>query len=167
MPSVARNGRGVFKLDAVSRELAVTFVLRGQTWRIPSDPDVEFVATMLQLEQDLGGSGDGERGASDTAASIVEARELILDMLESEPQDQPVDRGGFRIGVGEILTLFVLITGGPARADQAANALRVGMSQARDEPDTEPSPPASRSRPASRRSSPARSTGSRGRGGGA
>lgn len=116
-----------YKLDAISRVTTIAFTLRDQEWRISSDPDVEVVATMLRLEREIRALDD-----ADTATSIVDAKELILDLLEDLPQKQPVDRAHFRIGVGEILTLFALISGGESVADMVAEGITAGMSTARE-----------------------------------
>lgn len=171
------RSQSVYKLDAISGGLDIRFELRGRMWRLPSDPDVEQVALMLQLERKI--KGEEATDQTDIAQAIVDAKTLVVDLLGECDQEQEVPEK-FRIGVGEILTLFALITGGPTVADAVAEGITAGMSGARGledlseeerdliaEGDADAAPLVSKSRSSGRRSSSSASTSGRRSGGGA
>jgi hypothetical protein len=173
----AENGaqRGVYRLDAIARTKPIRFELRGKLWSISADPDVEVVATMLRLERELtnvDADGAGDVAGMELADAVVEAKDLVLDLIDDWPnQDQPLERGQFRISVTELLSLFGLMTGSPSVADAVAQGITSAMSTARgqedfsDSDDEEDGPLASTTRSSGRRSSSAASTSGRRRGG--
>jgi hypothetical protein len=127
-----------YSLDKISAP-ALAFTLRGLTWRISADPDVEVVAQMLRLEQIIRPTHqprdltpeDIRRIDLETQTAMVEAKELILDLIEEMPQAQELDRSHFRIGVIDVCTLFALITKGETVADAVAEAITAGVSGSR------------------------------------
>lgn len=136
-------------------------------YRIPGDPDVDVLGTILELQESFG-SGDNR----ETSRAIVEGKALLLDLIR---QRQP-EVEAIQIGVGELMAIFILITGGRTAAEEVAAALvgeddEDGLQAAREpstaarraKADGEIAPLASRSRRSSSRS--ASSTGGRRTGG--
>lgn len=109
----------------------IPFETGGRTYRVSGDPDVEVVALMMRLERQIRGLDenvdDEDQVGDEIAEAIVEARDLLITLAqEYDPEIKTM-----RIGVGGILTVFALITGGNTVADAVADALTAGMEEAR------------------------------------
>lgn len=141
--------RPAYKIDGLSRELPIEFELRGLTWRLSADPDIEVMATMTLLEDKLKGvkleNVDDESGRT-LIDYMVAARQLIIDLLTDwGEQAQPVpDAKDFRISTEEILKLFAYIAGSETVADAVSQAITAGVSGARNLDEFDPDLPGAR-----------------------
>lgn len=88
---------------------------------LPSDPDVEVVERMLELEPIL--KQDVADPSMPIARAIIEGKRLLLELCrEAEPELDDL-----KVGVGDVLVLFQLITGGESVAHAVAETLVEGM----------------------------------------
>src|SRR5438552_16677816 len=142
-----------------------------------ADPDVEVVATMLRFRDLL----KDESEDVESAEILVEARDLILDLIDAVPQEQPLVPEEFRVTTAQVFALFAKMLGGEEGDDIAKQVVRAiavaSTGKSEDEltaveraaleagEDSAPLRPAKRS--SRRRSGSAGATSGRRRGGGA
>jgi hypothetical protein len=118
---MAERRRSPYDLDSLLPP-DVEFRLGGRVYRIPADPPVETVALMLQLEERIQTAEE----RSELVSALREARDLLVELVRE--RDPSVDTLPIeRIGVGGILTVFALISGGPTVADGVVEALTGGL----------------------------------------
>lgn len=97
----------------------VTFTLRkhgDHTFRIDSDPDVDVVARMFRIEEQLQ-TAESEPLVGEAA---LEARDLLLELIQEK---DPEFAGPLKIGLSEITIVFSLILRGTSVAAAVADAI--------------------------------------------
>lgn len=105
-----------YDLDAFAPR-PITFKIRDVEWRIDSDPDVDVVARMLRIENEI----QEAEGIDATVASTQEGKQLLLEMIRDFDPGQVTD--GLKLGAQDVLLIFALIMHGSSVAEAVARAM--------------------------------------------
>jgi hypothetical protein len=101
------------------------FTLRnGETYKVSGDPDVNDVALLLRIEDEI-----QDKEAGELAVALDEGKATLVALIQACEPDR--DLTDFRIGPEEMLLVFAYICHGPSVA--AAVAAGVSQINARDE----------------------------------
>ena len=103
--------------DFAPQDLEIEFH-NGCTYYLSADPAISMVANMLQIEEAI---TDGTH--KEAARAVVEGQAVIYKLISENPRnvDLPAEPP---MGVGDLLNLFGLITGGTSVAQAVAAAMR-------------------------------------------
>lgn len=94
---------------APPRDTTFTLSQHGdQQFKVPGDPDVDDVATMLRIEGVIRGEGDDD----ELGAALQEGKQLLLRLI----RDRQPNVEEIRIGAQELTIVFALIVHGPSVA---------------------------------------------------
>lgn len=121
-----------FDLKRFAPPTGVTVEFRdGQTFRFPGDPDVDDVAIMLRLEQEIQGeSGD------DLAATLTEGKATLKRLiLEADPSQDP---SRLKVGPEEMLVVVALLVHGATVAEAVGIAITAYNEKAGESQDPPP-----------------------------
>lgn len=128
--------------------------LHGSEYELPADPDVDVLANLLRIETAIKTGRD-----EDVPPALVEGKAVLLGLLRDANPGRDLD--DVRVGVGELLTIFALISDGPSVAEAVArgimDAAALGDDELRrrlDEAEGESRDPLASARPSSEHSSP-------------
>jgi len=105
-----------YDLDAFAPS-PVTFKIRDVEWRVDSDPDVDVVARMLRIENEV----QEAEGVDATVAATQEGKRLIQEMVRDFDPAQDTD--ALKMGAQDVLLVFALIMHGSSVAEAVARAM--------------------------------------------
>jgi hypothetical protein len=93
----------------------IRFKLDGREYVVDGDPDVDVIAKLLRIEEQIRESSS----ESEMAAGLQEGRDLVVEML----RQRDANIGEIRIGMSRLLQVFALIVHGPSVAEAVARAV--------------------------------------------
>jgi len=105
-----------FDLDVFAPR-AISFTLRGKGYAVSGDPDVDVVALMLRIEEQI---KDSET-VDETVSAVQEGKQLLIEMISEHDPSQDVS--AFKVGSQDVLLLFALIMHGSSVAAAVAEAI--------------------------------------------
>ena len=105
-----------FDLDVFAPR-AISFTLRGKGYAVSGDPDVDVVALMLRIEEQI---KDSET-VDETVSAVQEGKQLLIEMISEHDPSQDVT--AFKVGSQDVLLLFALVMHGSSVAAAVAEAI--------------------------------------------